>query len=210
MGGAYNFVTISWTATGRYGNASYKPLWYKIYVDGVLKRTKIASNMSWPGYIVESGISATSCHTHSVYVATMAESISASQTDITQSNAVSVTTCCSPGCSEQPDLSGRGPREESADLPLALEWAGANPTRGAGMVAWAIPRAAAGASYDLSLFDVAGRRVSTVAKGMGKPGKFTQELSLRSWNGSALPTGVFFLRLRVGSEILKRTLVLTR
>lgn len=210
VGGAYNAVSIGWTGSGRYGNASYKPIWYRIYVDEVLKRTKIASNMSWPGTIIEAGISASPCHTHSVYVTTLAESTSASHKDVTQSNSVSVTSCCSPRCSDGRELSSRRPREENADFPLALEWSGANPSRGVGMMAWAIPRAQAGVSYDLSLFDVAGRKVSTIAKGMATPGKFTQELWFRSRNEAVLPNGVFFLRLRVGSDILNRTLVLTR
>jgi parallel beta helix pectate lyase-like protein len=211
VAGAYNSVSISWTATGRYGNTSYKPLWYKIYVDGVLKRTRIAANMSsWPGTVTETGLSASSCSSHDVYVTTLAESTSASHKDITQSNTVSVTTCCSPGCSDSPDLSSRGPREEGVNFPPALEWTGANPSRGIGVVNWSIPTAQAGAAYDLSLFDVAGRRVSTITRGVAKPGKYAEDMTFRATDGRALPNGVFFLRLRVGGEILHRTVVLTR
>jgi hypothetical protein len=75
---------------------------------------------------------------------------------------------------------------------------------------WSIPRAQAGATYDLALFDVAGRRVATIERGTARAGTYTHELSFEAGNGGALPNGVFFLRLRIGREILKRTVVLTR
>ena len=78
------------------------------------------------------------------------------------------------------------------------------------MLRWSVPRSQAGAAYDLSLFDVAGRKVSTIATGMARAGRFTQEVRFRSTGGESLPNGVFFLRLRVGSETLMKTLVLAR
>ena len=84
-----------------------------------------------------------------------------------------------------------------------------NPSRGVGSVSWSIPPAHAGAAYDLSLFDVAGRRVRTLASGTARAGRFTQELTFRSRDGAALPSGVFFLRLRVGAELHGSTVVLT-
>jgi hypothetical protein len=202
---------VSWTASGRYGNASWKPLWYKVYVDGVLKLTKVASNMSWPGGINET-VSASACHAHSVYVTALAESINAGHTDIVQSNTVEGETCCEQNCygGLPPGESAGLSRDEMADFPLALAWAGSNPSHGVGAVQWSIPRAQAGATYDLSLFDVAGRKVATMERGVAKPGKYTRELSYQAGNGGTLPNGVFFLRLRIGGQALKRTVVLTR
>ena len=95
-------------------------------------------------------------------------------------------------------------------MPLTLKWSGANPSTGVGTVAWSIPRVHVGAAYELSLFDVAGRKVSTLARGVVSPGRFTREASLGVGDGRVLPSGVFFLRLKVGSEIRGRTLVVTR
>ena len=48
---------------------------------------------------------------------------------------------------------------------------------------------------DLSVFDLAGRRVATLASGNLPAGQYT-----RDRKGSETGAGVYFVRLRVGSE----------
>ena len=205
----YNTIDITWAGYGRYGDANWKPVWYKIYVDDVLKLTRVASGMTWPDDISES-VSVSTCHAHAVYVKVLAESLDASHVDIAQSNTVNGETCCQPGCYGGAGARAAVTRDGEVDLPLVLGWAGRNPAVGGGAVKWSIPRAQAGATYDLSLFDVAGRRVLNISGGTAKAGRFTEEMSFRSVDGTALPNGVFYLRLRVGRETLNRALVLAR
>jgi hypothetical protein len=59
-------------------------------------------------------------------------------------------------------------------------------------VSFALPRQDV---VDLAVFDLAGRKVATLAKGTLPAGQYT-----RDWNGSGAGAGVYFIRLRVGSE----------
>jgi hypothetical protein len=129
-----------------------------------------------------------------------------------ESNTAYGTPCCSPPCDiERPGQSrAMQAQEEDADTPLDLGSVVPNPSRGVSAVTWSISRAYAGAAYDLSLFDVAGRRVSAVATGTARAGRFTEQLLFRGRDGTRIPNGVLFLRLRVGGAILDRTIVLTQ
>lgn len=66
-----------------------------------------------------------------------------------------------------------------------------NPARTA-TVSFALPRRD---EVDLSVFDLSGRKVATLAQGTMVAGKYTRE-----WNGSKVPAGVYFVRLRVGAQ----------
>jgi len=98
----------------------------------------------------------------------------------------------------------------SSSLVLALESPQPSPSRGLSTVSWSIPQDNEGRSFDLSLFDVAGRRVSVLAEGIAKAGRHSHELAFTSDNGTVLRNGVFFIRLRVGSEVVRRSVILSR
>jgi hypothetical protein len=66
-----------------------------------------------------------------------------------------------------------------------------NPARSA-TVSFALPRRD---DVDLSVFDLSGRKVATLAKGSLPAGQYTRE-----WNGKGVSAGVYFVRLRVGQE----------
>jgi hypothetical protein len=66
-----------------------------------------------------------------------------------------------------------------------------NPARSA-TVSFALPRRD---DVDLSVFDLSGRKVATLAKGSLPAGQYTRE-----WNGRGVGAGVYFVRLRVGPE----------
>jgi hypothetical protein len=126
------------------------------------------------------------------------------------------TACSSGGCPNPPceiDRPGFGAvvsKEEGTDFPLGLAGVHPNPNHGAGTVTWSIPQVQAGAPYDLSVFDVAGRKVATIASGAARPGRFAENLSFQAGNGVTLPNGLFFVRLRVGSQTLHSSVVVAR
>ncbi len=66
-----------------------------------------------------------------------------------------------------------------------------NPAR-ISSISFSLPRSA---DVDLSVFDLAGRKIATLAKGSMPAGQYTRE-----WNGSDAGAGIYFVRLRVGSE----------
>jgi parallel beta-helix repeat protein len=133
------------------------------------------------------------------------------------SNMVTVATACGGGgCVPPPCIFPERPRgngavvwEDDAPFHLGLEGVTPNPSSGALTVSWSIADAQAGRAYELALFDVAGRRVLKIDSGIAAAGRFTQKVSFAG-NGPALANGLFFLRLRVGNQVLKRTVVLTR
>jgi hypothetical protein len=51
------------------------------------------------------------------------------------------------------------------------------------------------AEVDLSVFDLSGRKVATLASGSMSAGRYA-----RDWDGGSAGAGVYFVRLRVGSE----------
>ena len=53
---------------------------------------------------------------------------------------------------------------------------------------------------DLSVFDVAGRRVTTLAQGAFAPGRYSVHWDARAASGRTLGSGVYFLRL-VGDHV---------
>jgi hypothetical protein len=54
---------------------------------------------------------------------------------------------------------------------------------------------------ELSVYDLAGRRVALVAKGRYAPGAYAREWAGATSSGKAAESGVYFYRLKVGSEI---------
>jgi hypothetical protein len=90
------------------------------------------------------------------------------------------------------------------DVEFAL--AGANPVVGPSAVAFGIPAAMAGRRLDISIFDLAGRRVLALENGVARAGRYRV-----AWNeGASLPTGAYFLAMRLGDETRVRRLVLVR
>src|SRR5207249_4378836 len=117
-----------------------------------------------PGTVVYETVTTSACHAHSVYVITVdSDSLRA------KSNTVDGSTCCSLYCYGGVRPGGvaesgvRLSRGEYIEYQLELGQPRPNPGVGVTMVDWSVPRALSGKVFDLSLFDVAGRRVSTIA-----------------------------------------------
>lgn len=97
-------------------------------------------------------------------------------------------------------------------IPEQLELKGTAFAPGAGprMIEFGIPRELEGRSFDLTAYDVTGRRLRTVGQGVARAGYHRIAWDLTDQSGSTLPGGVCFLRLRVGEARLSRTLVVIR
>ena len=95
-----------------------------------------------------------------------------------------------------------GVNDPASAAPAAVEFAipAPNPARTGTRFDYAIPSDRAGQSLDLSIYDLSGRRVRTLASGPAKAGRFTARWDLRSDAGSVSRTGVYFARFRLGSE----------
>lgn len=73
-----------------------------------------------------------------------------------------------------------------------------------------VPGSLAGQRLDLAVFDVVGRRLSTLADGTATAGETEFDWNLRRDDGQLLEAGVYFLRLRVGNQNLTRPIVTVR
>ena len=119
------------------------------------------------------------------------------------SNVLTALTHCGSG-------GGGGPGEIDpaiVPLPAAIELITSNPLRGPSAIRYGIPPVQAGEPIELSIFDLAGRRAKTLADGSAHPGRFEVGWDLRFDGGEKAGPGVYFLRLRVGNEMLRRTVV---
>jgi len=81
-----------------------------------------------------------------------------------------------------------------------------NPTRGATVIEFDVPRAS---DLTLSIFDIAGRRVATLAQGLHEPGRYQT-----SWSGRAdqapLAPGLYMVRLATPAGMFTRALAVLR
>jgi hypothetical protein len=89
--------------------------------------------------------------------------------------------------------------EPPATVALAIQ---PNPVSASGSVTLALPRAC---DVDLAVFDIAGRRVATLARGTLPAG-----FHVRSWDARGVHDGVYFVRLRADGADLVRKAVLRR
>jgi hypothetical protein len=101
------------------------------------------------------------------------------------------------------------PRPDGLTAPTAVEFAAPvpNPTNTRAHVAWAVPTDKAGADLDVSVYDLAGRRIATLASGRAEPGRFSADWDLRSDGGVRPGSGMYFVRLRLGATLQTRKLV---
>ena len=83
-----------------------------------------------------------------------------------------------------------------------------NPSHEAVRIRLAIPASVPGATADMGIFDVAGRRLRTLRVGSAEPGRFDTIWDRKNDSGSAVGVGVYFLRLRVGDQVITKVIQL--
>ena len=206
------FLQVVWTGGGDVADTG-TPLRWVVYVDG----DSVGGLAQAPGVeqVVEVDgtppsnptVPFTPCTYHHVYVRIIGQHGFLGAT----SNTVSGQTCCGTMCDQlRPYGVGGGARAQVVErnYPLALGSPHPNPARDGTEIRWSIPRERAGERFQLALFDVGGRKITTVAEGNAEAGLFARKL--RSQGAAPLTSGVYFLRLQIGGKQLMRSLILTR
>lgn len=121
------------------------------------------------------------------------------------SNVVSAHTFC-PGphqiCDDEYALRPTGDRHFVFSLGTPVP----NPTAGAVDLRFSLPDGATGGRYELAVYDVAGRRLALVQSGVTVPGSQIAHWDLRTGAGERVRSGLYFVRLRMGGQVLTRTL----
>ena len=101
----------------------------------------------------------------------------------------------------------RGEIPETADSPLAFAPPSPNPAAGNCLFRYSIPAELEGQEVDLAIFDVSGRRRATIQDLSAAVGSHEARWELRDADGRRIGPGVYYARLRIGSQLLRRTLV---
>lgn len=96
---------------------------------------------------------------------------------------------------------------EGAALPAALDPPSPNPFAGATQVRFAL---GAAAEVRLGVFDVAGRRIATLADGRLAAGAHVATWSGRDFDGRSVAPGVYLVRLETGGRAFTRRVALVR
>jgi hypothetical protein len=91
-------------------------------------------------------------------------------------------------------------------IEFAAPWP--NPAVRQARTTFAIPAAHDGETYEIGVFDVNGRLVRMLDRGVARPGRHSVEWDLRGEDGRPAGNGVYFLRFRLGAESASRKLVL--
>jgi len=97
------------------------------------------------------------------------------------------------------------PHATSASLQLAAPWP--NPAIDRARFAFTLPRAS---EARIDVFDVTGRRVREIARGVYPPGTSEVQWDLRDDRDHAVDSGVYFVALRVGQQMTRRRIVIAR
>jgi flagellar hook assembly protein FlgD len=85
-----------------------------------------------------------------------------------------------------------------------------NPAHGSSRIGFGIPSNRAGQPYELAVYDLSGRRVQTIQKGLSRAGRFTASWNLRNQRGTPVEDGVYFVRLSLGSTVESHKLAVLR
>jgi flagellar hook assembly protein FlgD len=74
------------------------------------------------------------------------------------------------------------------------------------VITYSLPGAA---EVELAVYDLSGRRVSTVARGSRASGVHEEHVALTDETGRPLPAGVYLYRLTAGNDAATRKFVIT-
>jgi hypothetical protein len=100
-----------------------------------------------------------------------------------------------------------GPDAEAPPASLAFAVPQPNPARHGTHLELGIPSASAGQDLDVSVFDLGGRRVQTLHKGVARPGRLAVDWNLRGGDGTLVRDGVYFVRVALGAQGASQKLV---
>ena len=100
-----------------------------------------------------------------------------------------------------------GPLGGSPVASLEFALPAPNPAHSSTRMWFGIPAARVGQAYELAIYDLGGRRVQVVDRGMAPAGRFTVQWDLRDASRRPVGGGVYFARFTVGGQSLTRKLV---
>lgn len=83
-----------------------------------------------------------------------------------------------------------------------------NPITGPVSVAYGVPNSDKGKPFEVAVFDVSGRLVTTLTEGPAQPGRFHLQWSARASSGAPVRAGLYFVRFRLGDRTLTRVFTL--
>jgi hypothetical protein len=106
-----------------------------------------------------------------------------------------------------PILLDAGPAVDAGPRELELAPPSPNPARMSPRLTFGIPARDAGSRYELSIYDLSGRRVRTLEQGVAHGGRFSSVWNLADGAGRPVRNGVYFARLAVGERMESRKLV---
>jgi hypothetical protein len=99
--------------------------------------------------------------------------------------------------------------DTNGDLPAALEFSLPRPSP-ASNEAWfdlAIPAASAGEPMTLTIHDLLGRRIREVVNEPARAGRRAIQWRLDTDSGTRVPRGIYFAKLRIGSQAFTRSVI---
>ncbi len=101
-------------------------------------------------------------------------------------------------------------QEPCGSIPGTLEFArpSPNPAVGPATISYGIPADMAGKHFDLSVFDVVGRKLRTLASGDATPGRRTLVWDLNTDEGTRVRSGAYFVRFSIGETTRVHRLLL--
>jgi uncharacterized repeat protein (TIGR01451 family) len=106
----------------------------------------------------------------------------------------------------QPDVLG------AFDPNVLIARAAPNPVTpgSAAIIYYQIPAAAGRTSVELNIYDIAGRLVRTLVSEGRNPGTYQADWNLTNESGLQVPSGVYFYRLRAGSQVFTQKMLVVR
>jgi hypothetical protein len=116
------------------------------------------------------------------------------------------------GLASNPVFVGVGDPVPPRGAPVTLELSAPspNPARGSVQAIYTVPASSAGAPFEVTVFDVTGRRVRNLERGVARAGRFTATWNLRTADGTPVGEGLYFLRVTLGSLVQSRKVAVVR
>ena len=110
---------------------------------------------------------------------------------------------------------GANPRPtdvEAAGIPATTEFAAPapNPADASTMLRYGVPAGMAESPLEVGVFDLLGRQVRLLERGVAKPGRFSTSWDLRTEGGDRVGPGLYFVRFSVGDVRETRAVMIRR
>src|SRR5262249_11030733 len=103
-----------------------------------------------------------------------------------------------------------GPTPAAASAGIELSAPRPNPARGPAQLWYVIPQAHAGETFQLAIYDLAGRQLRVVDGGPARPGRYRADWNLADGAGNRVQPGLYLARFTVGQESRSQKLIVVQ